>query len=183
MSAAPQNPLLHVLEIVHASPGLSLNAVRERAGLGWGSMYQRVDRLKAAGLVRLEQDGRRRLVFPVEAPDAEACQQLAARASLDRPNRDTLRRLARTLLAHPGIGALRLARRVGIPPRSAYLHVKQLVAAGLVEREGPLCRSTLRPTPRLRLLLGETCKEESTLQPPHGARNLESSEAPGPSPL
>ena len=167
------NPLLHVLEIVHDSPGLSLDALRERAGLGWGSVYQRVDLLKEAGLLREERDGKRKRLFAAAPPDAEACRQASVGALLGRLNRDTARRVARAVLEHPGMGAERLAQLVGIPPRSVYLHIKQLVALGLVEREGTFFRSNLRPTERLRSVLER--EEFSIVTFSHRAGNLESS--------
>ena len=174
-------PLLAMLQIVRASPGLPLSALRERAKIGWGSTYHRVDLLRSLGLVRMEKDGRRQRLFPTAA-DPGALLAAAAGATLSGPRHGTARRIAAAILAQPGIGGERLARGLDIPRRSVYYNLRRLVAAGLVERCGPAGRCTLQPTDRLRAAIAA----EAPPHAPgalHGATNAERGGPCGPPPL
>lgn len=143
------NPVrAHVHQVVVQDPGLSLEEVRARAGIAWGTAVHHLRRLEDNGLlVSIVQNARRRY-FAANTP---ASSHRAHVAALSHP---TARRLADLVRQRPGLDQGGLCEALGLRNPAASKHLQQLAAHGLVlvERDGRRCR--YHPTDALRTAFG-----------------------------
>ena len=138
-----------ILRLVREKPGISMSALTDAAQVHWGTIQFHVLRLEHQGLVRTLRVGRRRLVFPEEVLTGGLGEEDAMLQE------ETCRRVASTILLHPGRGVGDLVDLTDLTPRTVYYHVKRLRDAGLVQTSQPGLYRGLTPAPRLYALLLE----------------------------
>ena len=146
-----------ILDAVRASPGLSMSSLKRQTGYSWGLLYHHTHLLQRSGHVATQLVGRRRVLFPAEAPVADA--RLAAHVLLEG---ETLRAVARTIAGHPGSSMAEVIRASSVSPRAAYYHVRRLLDMGLVVSESRVRYMRLRAT----RLLDELLASASSGSPP-----------------
>lgn len=157
------NPVrAHVHQVVVQDPGLSLEEVRSRAGIAWGTAVHHLRRLEDTGLlVSIVQNARRRY-FAANTP---ASSHRAHVAALSHP---TARRVADFVRQRPGVDQSGLCAALGLRNPTASKHLQQLATHGLVlaERDGRRCR--YHPTTALHATLGilETPTPPAVMQVP-----------------
>lgn len=137
-----------LLDVVRATPGLTMGELARRVDLGLGTVSYHVQRLQRAGLVQSVASGRRRLVFPTHM--VPAGKEPQARALLLGR---TCNGIARAVLAQPGCSIAELARVTGAHRRTVYYHVRALRDAGLVRTVSIRRYRGLAAAPRLADLL------------------------------
>jgi DNA-binding transcriptional ArsR family regulator len=137
-----------ILAAVRASPGLTMSSLKRRTGYSWGLLYHHVHLLERSGHVTTQLVGRRRVLYPAEAPLADP--KLAARILLEG---ETLRIVARAIVDHPGASMAEVVRASSASPRAAYYHVRRLLDAGLIVSESRVRYMRLRATRLLEELL------------------------------
>ncbi|MEA3204241.1 MAG: hypothetical protein QOI63_1921, partial [Thermoplasmata archaeon] len=143
------NPVrARVHQAVVGDPGLSVEEVRARAGVAWGTAVHHLRRLEDTGLlVSVTQNARRRY-FAANTPASSRRVQVAA---LSHP---TARRVADLVRQRPGVDQTGLCEALGLRNPSASKHLQELAAQGLVlpERLGRRCH--YHPTEALHAAFG-----------------------------
>lgn len=135
-----------ILEILRLAPGLHVAEIARRLDLTWQGASHHLRALEAQGAVRSALLRRRRVYLLRDAPpDAAGVERALASTSAVR--------LARAVLAEPGLTALELARRAGLSRRVAYHHALILRRVGLVIATGEPLR--FAPAPTLAAALGD----------------------------
>lgn len=136
-------PRRRLFELVQAEPGLSLSELSAKAALSWGNTVHHLSVLKRAGLVTSLRHGRYRRWFACGALEQERRGQVAALRNA------TSARVARLILAQPGMSQKQLADALAMTPQAAHWHLVRLSQAGLVERvrEGREVRHYVRAAP------------------------------------
>lgn len=124
---ALQHPVRQqIMETVGSEPGIHFAAVRERLELANGVAQHHVRRLQDTGhIVGLRQGGRLHF-YPKGKHDHGA---IAREALLSGTTKLVYEE------AH-GLGSSAIARAVGVSPSTAHHHLRKLVDAGLVTKEG-----------------------------------------------
>ncbi|MCA1811052.1 MAG: helix-turn-helix domain-containing protein [Halobacteriales archaeon] len=143
------NPVrAHVHQVVVQDPGLSVEEVRSRAGIAWGTAVHHLRRLEDTGLlVSVTQNARRRY-FAANTPASSRRTHVAA---LTQP---TARRVAELVRRRPGLDQTSLCEELGLRNPAASKHLQQLAAHGLVlaQRDGRRC--LYHPTEALHAAFG-----------------------------
>lgn len=125
---------------VHRYPGLELSRIARLAGVDEDVVRYHVRVLEEAGLVRAEEEGARRRVYPLERTSAGAVSPLTRdeRRIVGMLRRPATLRAVVALLEHGELSAGGLARACSISPSTASHHIKALEEAALitVRREG-----------------------------------------------
>lgn len=143
------NPVrARVHDAVVQDPGLSLEEVRARAGIAWGTAVHHLRRLEDTGLLVSVAQGARRRYF---AANTAASGRRAQVAALAQP---TARRVAECVRHQPGVDQSALCAALGLRNPAASKHLHRLAAQGLVlaERDGRHCR--YHPTEALHATFG-----------------------------
>jgi DNA-binding transcriptional ArsR family regulator len=143
-----------ILDVVRREPGITVTRLRQKAGLGWSSLYHHLGRLESARAVTTVAAGRRRIVVLAGRDEPEATHR--ARALLLNA---TLRRLARAIAEGTGTDVHALARATRMGERTVYHHLRSLVGHGLVASSVPRRHLGLRATPLLLSLLEKDAGE------------------------
>src|SRR5882672_4073613 len=86
-----------MMELIRQGRGIPTNLLRQQLGIGWGSFYNHLVRLKAAGLVQTVNVGRRRVLLPAYS---DLSTEARGRAILRAPSATVV---ARTLVDRPGV--------------------------------------------------------------------------------
>lgn len=133
-----------LLRLVQDEPGITITRLRERAGIGWGPLYEELQRLEDAGLLRTVRIGARRLVVPADAQEAHA--MLQARVVLSNPS---ARRVAHAIARGEARSTDALVRALGLAPRAVRRHVARLLEHGLATSVSASRHEGLRATPAL----------------------------------
>jgi DNA-binding MarR family transcriptional regulator len=143
------NPVrAHVHQVVVQDPGLSVEEVRSRAGIAWGTAVHHLRRLEDTGLlVSVTQNARRRY-FAANTPASSRRTHVAA---LTQP---TARRVADLVRRRPGLDQTALCEELGLRNPAASKHLQQLAGHGLVlaQRDGRRC--LYHPTEALHAAFG-----------------------------
>ncbi|HET6398583.1 MAG TPA: MarR family transcriptional regulator, partial [Candidatus Thermoplasmatota archaeon] len=137
-----------VHDVIQQEPGVSLEQVRERAGVAWGTTVHHVRRLESHGLVVSVRQGNRRLLFPANTPASRNRTALAALAD------DTSRRVALLVYSRPGIAQKDLCEALGMRNPAASKQLAKLAHAGLVHVTPDGRRRLYHPTDALHEGLG-----------------------------
>jgi len=145
-----ENPArARVHEAIAQEPGLSMQDVRDRAGIAWGTTVHHLARLEHHGLVVSVRDGGSRRYFPANTTAARYRRELSALAH------PTTLALARAVAQSPGIDQKGLCAGLGLLNPAASKHLARLGRMGLVEAV-PVGRSRrYQPTPRLADVLAQ----------------------------
>lgn len=143
------NPVrAHVHQVVVQDPGLSLEEVRSRAGIAWGTAVHHLRRLEDTGLlVSIVQNARRRYF----AANTLASKHRAQLAALTHP---TARRLAGLVRERPGLDQTGLCQELGLRNPAASKHLQQLAAHGLLLTQRDGRRVRYHPTDVLHATFG-----------------------------
>lgn len=116
---------------VHAAiaqdPGLSLQGVRERAGVAWGTTVHHLARLERHGLVVSVRHGNHRRFFPVNTQASRHRRELTV---LSHP---TALGIARFVVECPGTDQKGLCTALGLRNPAASKHLGRFERLGLVE--------------------------------------------------
>lgn len=141
-----------LLRLARTRPGVGLREATRALEASWATLAYHRRRLEREGLLRVDVEGRRHVLY-AEEPGFEGTLG-ACRAMLEG---GTLRRVARFVQAHGPTSREEVCRRLDLSPNAAAHHLHRLIAAGLVvAQEGSLARlEGLAPAPLLDLLLGE----------------------------
>ena len=136
-----------LLAAARSRPGLTLSEARDAIGASWGSLYRHLQRLEAAGRVRMQTVGRRRLLFATgEAEPADQSSVMEGAALLRQP---TARMVALSILMRPGRSVPEVAASLQLTPRVVYHHVQRLLSVGLIESSSQTRHRDLTPSARL----------------------------------
>jgi len=137
-----------VHETIVNEPGLSVEDIRSRIGIAWGTAVHHLRRLEAAGLVVSTQQNARRRYF---AANTAASSRRVHLAALAHP---TARRVAEYVRQAPGTDQTALCVALGLRNPAASKQLQQLAAHGLVlvERDGRRC--LYHPTAALQAAFG-----------------------------
>ena len=119
-----------VLDLVTRQPGIPAEKVLDVLDIGWGTLSHHLERLKMQALVRVNVEGRRKLLYPAGSLDEK---EASRRARLFYPK---AREIAQAVLREPGISIAAVSDRCGLSPRVVYYHLKELLALGLIEKAG-----------------------------------------------
>ncbi|HEX2066425.1 MAG TPA: hypothetical protein VHI93_06385 [Candidatus Thermoplasmatota archaeon] len=144
-----ENPVrARVHEVVVNDPGLSLEEVRARAGIAWGTAVHHLRRLENTGLLVSVAQSARRRYFAANTPASRNRTQVAALAH------PTTRRVADLVRQRPGVDQTGLCEALGLRNPAASKHLGQLAAQGLVlaQRLGRRCH--YHPTEALHTAFG-----------------------------
>lgn len=136
-----------VYKLVQQEPGISLTAIADRTGLGWGTTVYHLERLEKGGFVTSEKTGAKRCFFPVGTVARDT------RAPIATLREEQLRVVATYVHERPGTTQGEMAEALGISPSAASKQVSKLESAGLVVREREWKTVRLLPGPRLAELL------------------------------
>ncbi len=136
-----------ILDAIRTRPGLTLSEAREMVNMSWGSLYRHLVRLEAAGLVRFQTVGRRRILFLTESEETLAQSPVAEAAALLR--QPTARTVAVSILMRPGRSVPEVAASLQLTPRVVYHHVQRLLAVGLISSSSQTRHRDLTPSPML----------------------------------
>lgn len=118
-----------ILQAVAESRGIGVSTLREEIGVGWGTLYDRLEALEARGAVEVASNDARKVVYPADGALAEADQPVAA---LSRLESETSREIADVVLDGGVEDVESLAEATGHSRRVCYYHVRRLIEAGLV---------------------------------------------------
>lgn len=130
--------------------GSHLRAISRQCRLPLGTALYHLDRLENEGLVSVRRDGRYKRYFPAHGLGRLEKDLLAAF------RHNVPRRIAGALLAVQDATQRELCRIIGVSRSTLSFHVNQMIARGIVRREGgrpenlysledgPLCRSILQ---------------------------------------
>ncbi|HUR61793.1 MAG TPA: hypothetical protein VM286_05450 [Candidatus Thermoplasmatota archaeon] len=143
------NPVrARVHETVLQDPGLSVEEIRARSGVAWGTAVHHLRRLEDTGLLVSVTHNARRRYF---AANTAASQRRGHVAALAHP---TARRVAELVRQRPGVGQTELCETLGLRNPAASKHLGQLAQQGLVlpERVGRSCH--YHPTAALHAAFG-----------------------------
>ena len=125
---------------VNRYPGLAITRLAEQAAIDEDLVRYHVRVLEKAGLVRSEQDGVRRRIFPLEATKAGSASPLSSeeRKLLGLLRKPPVLRATVALLSDGPLPAGDLAKACGVSPSTMSHHIKQMSRNELVrvEREG-----------------------------------------------
>ncbi|MEA3143489.1 MAG: hypothetical protein QOG31_813, partial [Thermoplasmata archaeon] len=135
-------------EVVVSDPGLSLEEVRARAGIAWGTAVHHLRRLEDTGLLVSVTQSARRRYFAANTPASRSRGQVAALAH------PTARKVADLVRQRPGVDQSGLCEALGLRNPAASKHLSQLAAQGLVlpQRLGRRCH--YHPTDALHAAFG-----------------------------
>ena len=136
-----------IMDLLAASPGLTVQEVQARLGVAWGTAVHHVRRLEGHGEVVSVRQGPRKLLFAANTPEARSRSDLALLRT------ETAHRIGMAVLGRPGIQQAELCGQLGMRTPAASKHLGRMAAAGLVAatREGGRVR--YEPTPRLEAAL------------------------------
>lgn len=151
MTHAPADPLAdptrkRIIALLERTPGLHVAEIARRLDLTWQGARHHLLVLEDAQLLSSALVRRRRVYYA----GALAPQETLRERALISPSAV---RLARAILAEPGLTVLELARRAGLTRRVAYHHALLLRGAGLVTAAGEPLR--FAPAPMLEAVLGD----------------------------
>lgn len=143
-----ENPVrARVHEAVSSDPGLSLQDVRDRSGIAWGTTVHHLARLERAGYLVSVRHGNHRRFFPANTPVSRSRRELSVLAH------PTAHRVAAHVLAEPGTDQKSLCAALGLNNPAASKHLSRMERLGLVSVE-TVGRSRLyQPTDLLRTTL------------------------------
>lgn len=133
-----------ILDVLQEEGSMPVSRLRQRVGLGWGSLYHQLRRMEEAGLVRMIRAGQRQIVVGMRAGEAENL--AVARAHIQG---DTARRIAELIASGSGLDTARIAEQLKISPRTVRYHIQRLTSAGLVTAASRTRHAFLRATPLL----------------------------------
>lgn len=130
-----ENPVrARIHDAVSQDPGISLQDVRDRAGIAWGTTVHHLARLERHGLVVSVRHGNHRRWFPVNTPAARQRRELTV---LSHP---TAHRIAAHVAATPGTDQKSLCAELGLQNPAASKHLARFERLGLIQSE-PVGRS------------------------------------------
>jgi len=112
-------------EAVRRTPGIGGREVQRDAGTGWGETVYHLERLTESGLLHRERSGHQDHYFVATVP-------LADRRLLGLMRSASARRLVVTLLEHGSQTVPELIDRTGLSGGRLSVHLRRLVATGLV---------------------------------------------------
>ena len=125
-----ENPVrARVHEAIALDPGLSLQDVRDRAGVAWGTTVHHLTRLERHGLVVSVRHGNHRRYFPANSVSSRYRRELAA---LSHP---TAHRIATHVTACPGTDQKGVCRALDLQNPAASKHLTRFESLGLVQSE------------------------------------------------
>lgn len=125
-----ENPVrARVNETVGLDPGLSLQDVRDRAGIAWGTTVHHLARLERHGLVVSVRHGNHRRYFPSNTVSSRQRRELAA---LSHP---TAHRIAEQVSANPGSDQKGICQALDLRNPAASKHLTRFERLGLVQSE------------------------------------------------
>jgi len=131
-----------LLALVEHRPGARMAEIVRALSMSWSAVYHHLQRLREAGLVRIEVRGRYRQVYPLARPSLEG-EPKALRGA-------TRVRVARVIALRGPLSTPDLIEATGLTRRLAYHHVRGLEEDGLIVRaRGPGRAALLYPTPAL----------------------------------
>ena len=128
------------LALVRRAPGLHVAEIARRLRLSWSGAAGHLRALEKEGLVHSALESRRRVYFASEArpEDIHRFRALAAPSAT---------RVAKAIVAEPGLTVREVAIRARLSPRVTYHHARRLREVGLVVARGEPMR--LFPSPAL----------------------------------
>lgn len=135
-----------IVALLERTPGLHVAEIARRLQLTWQGARHHLVILEDASFVSSALVRRRRVYYAGALAPGEVLRERA----LASPSAV---RLARAILAEPGLTALELARGAGLTRRVAYHHALLLRRAGLVTAAGEPLRFS--PAPMLEAALGD----------------------------
>lgn len=138
----PARARLHAL--VGAQPGLTLEELRESAGLSWTTAVHHLRRLEGHGLVVSTQSGRRHRYYLANTDAARHRTSLATLAPA------TAQRIARLVHDTPGLGQQQICDTLGLRGPAASKHLGRFATHGLVTVKADGRRRLYEPTDALR---------------------------------
>lgn len=125
-----QNPVrARMNEVIAQDPGLSLQDVRDRAGVAWGTTVHHLTRLERHGLVVSVRHGNHRRYFPANTTESRHRRELSA---LSHP---TARRIATHVSTNPGTDQKSLCLALDLQNPAASKHLTRFEGLGLVQSE------------------------------------------------
>ncbi|HLF17216.1 MAG TPA: winged helix-turn-helix transcriptional regulator [Candidatus Thermoplasmatota archaeon] len=126
--------------MVQAEPGIHMEELRRRLGLGRGQVLHHLDVLERHGVIVKSNPGRYLCYYP----DRESAEHLGAVVPLLKTER--ARRLLEMVEASPGIPVPEAERAAGVARGHLDYHVERLAAAHLLEVRKEKGRRRLFPT-------------------------------------
>ncbi len=122
-----------IYEAVRRAPGLGAREAQRAAGTGWGETVYHLDRLTHAQLVFRERGSHQDRYFASEVPPVD-------RRLLGITRSASARRLLVALLETPGLTVPDLEARTGLSAGRLSVHLRRLLAAGVIcgKRRGRL---------------------------------------------
>lgn len=143
------NPVrARVHEAILQDPGLSVEEVRARSGIAWGTAVHHLRRLEETGLLVSVTHNARRRYF---AANTAASQRRGHVAALSHP---TARRVAELVRQQPGLDQSALCDALGLRNPAASKHLAQLASQGLVMQQRMGRRCHYHPTAALHAAFG-----------------------------
>jgi DNA-binding MarR family transcriptional regulator len=125
-----ENPVrARVHEAIHKDPGISLQDVRDRAGIAWGTTVHHLNRLERHGFVVSVRHGNHRRFFPSNTQASRHRRELTA---LSHP---TAHRIAVHVRSTPGTDQKGLCEALDIRNPAASKHLTRFERLGLVQSE------------------------------------------------
>lgn len=115
--------------LIEAHPGISIQGLRARLGVAWGTAVYHLERLERHGLVVSHRQGNHRRYFVAGSREA------VARESLSVLHAVTARRLAQAVMARPGASQSDLCDVVGVRGPVASKYLRRLEHQRLVRSE------------------------------------------------
>lgn len=116
-----------IVDLLEDEPGLSMQEVADRTGLGWGTIVYHLSRLEENDFIHSREAGKARRFFPAGDVTPQEATELALL------NEETPRRIVQALLEEPDLNGRDLADRLDLAPSTISKHVTRLEDAGLVE--------------------------------------------------
>jgi predicted transcriptional regulator len=132
-----------VLDCIAQEPGITIQELRRRTGVAWGTAVHHLLRLERHGLAVSHRSGGSRRYFPANTRESRSRKAISAIAH------PTTNRIARLVAERPGIDQKGICGELGIRNPAASKHLRRLAREGLVASR-KVARSCLyEPTPAL----------------------------------
>ncbi|MGQ0535214.1 MAG: winged helix-turn-helix transcriptional regulator [Methanobacteriota archaeon] len=147
-----------VFGAVQSDPGVALQDVVQRTGLGWGTVVYHLDRLEKERMVVSRRHGMHRRFFVNGSNTGE-------HEAISVLHHDTSRNIASFLLTKPGAAQKDVCAALGLAPSLAHKYLERLSAASLVSKEREWRTVRYFPSDKLGGLLGKTGADPLPTEP------------------
>jgi len=119
-----------ILEVIYTHPGIHFRELERKTNLATGQLEYHLDRLRKAGLITSEKDGRYTRFYPVVEGEEEEVQRI-----LKHLYRSKVREIILYILENGTATAEELRSITGMSPSALSWHMKRLLDDGIVKKK------------------------------------------------